>query len=536
MSSDALWWRNGVFYQVYPRSLMDSNGDGVGDLQGIIDRLDYLTDLGITAIWISPIYESPMADFGYDISDHKAVHPIFGDMETFDRLLAEAHKRDLRIVLDFVPNHTSDQHKWFIESRSSRGNPRRDWYIWKDARPGGGEPNNWIGNFGGSAWEWDEATQQYYLHLFLKEQPDVNWRNPEVVEAMHDVLRFWLDKGVDGFRADAVMFSIKDAQLRDNPPIEPNNPFKAFGVTQEPVHSQNQPEIHDLIRGLRSLCDEYPGDRVLIGETWFFDPHQLVKYYGRDLDEFHIPFNFTGTLLPWDASEVRKAVEAYYAAIPDGAVPNFVLGNHDIHRLADRFGYENHRSAGMLLLTLWGVPTMYYGDEIGMRDVEIPPDRQQDPWGINMPDIDVGRDPERTPMQWDDSANSGFSPPGVEPWLPVASDYKLVNVRTQLSDPNSTLSFYRTLLRLRRSLPALHRGGFEFVDRLREDVLGYVRSTHNQRLLVVINFGGSARTVDVRRLSGSGKVLLSTQPTEVRDVDLGQLALRPNESLVIDLK
>ncbi len=527
-----VWWRHGVIYQIYPRSFMDTNGDGIGDLRGVIQRLDYLEELGVDAIWLSPIYRSPMKDFGYDVSNHTDIDPVFGDLETFDLLLAEAHKRHLRVILDYVPNHTSDQHPWFIESRKSNDGPKQDWYLWRDAKPDGSEPNNWVSHFGGKAWEWDDSRQQYYLHLFLKEQPDLNWRNPDVVGAMHGVMRFWFDRGIDGFRVDAVMYSIKHPDFPDNPPLYESSRYAEIGMSQEPVYTMNQPGIHDLIRDFRRICDSYEGDRVMIGETWFFDPSDLVKAYGANLDEFDLPFNFTSALLPWDAEEMRAAIESYYSALPKGALPNFVFGNHDIHRLATRFGHDNIRSAGMLLLTLWGAPTMYYGDEIGMRDVDVPPELTRD---VVMPDEDLRRDPERTPMQWDSTPNAGFSPAGAEPWLPVASDYEAVNVEAQQADPASHLSFYRSLLKLRRDTPALHGGSFKFVDGLPTGVLGYTRSATGQHLLVIINFESEPVTLNLAELARSAKVLLSSQLTRHAEVDIGSLAVEPHESLLLEL-
>ncbi len=526
------WWKRAVFYQIYPRSFMDSNADGVGDLDGINRRLDYLAELGIDALWISPVYPSPMKDFGYDVSDHEDIDPLFGDLAAFDRLIAAAHERGLRVVMDYVPNHTSDQHRWFRESRLSTTSPKRDWYIWKDARPDGSPPNNWESIFGGPAWHWDEASGQYYLHLFLQEQPDLNWRNPEVVEAMENVLRFWLDRGVDGFRMDAVMLCIKQADFRDNPPVAGDSPWKKLGLTLEPLHTLNQPELHHMLRRFRALLDGYPSRPVMIGETWLFDPAELAAYYGPDLDEFQIPFNFMGTRLPWEAAAVRDALEAYYAALPEGATPNFVLGNHDVHRLATRFGYDNHRSAGLLLLTLWGIPTMYYGDEIGMQDVPIGPAESVDPWGLRRPGLDIGRDPARTPMQWDATLNAGFSPPKAKPWLPLASNYRERNVAAQREDTASTLNFYKALLRLRREHPALQRGGFAFVDPVPGGVLAYVRSAEGQRLLVAINFEASAKTVDLSALGGAGELLLSTHATPAGAV-ASALTLGPHESALI---
>jgi alpha-glucosidase len=535
MGERFLWWKHGVFYQIYPRSFMDSNGDGIGDLQGIIDRLDYLTYLGVDVIWISPIYPSPMADFGYDVSDYTGVHPMFGDMDTFDRLLEQAHGRGLRVVLDYVPNHTSDQHPWFVQSRSSRDNPRRDWYIWKDARPDGSPPNNWHSLFGGSAWEWDEETGQYYLHSFLKEQSDLNWRNPQVVEAMHDVLRFWLDRDVDGFRVDAILCCAKHPDFPDNPPIQADSPFAAFGMTQAPLYNTNQPEVHDIVRGFRQVTDSYDGDRVLIGEVGIPDLVELVKYYGEGLDEFQIPFNFATLFAPWDARVLRQAITNYYALLPQDATPNFVFGNHDFPRPATRCGLANHRSVGMLLLTLWGIPTVYYGDELGMENVPISPDRVRDPAMIRIGDAGQGRDPERTPMQWDDSPNAGFAPAGVEPWLPVSKDYERVNVEAERRDATSTLSFYRRLLGLRREMPALYRGEFAFVEGTPEDVLAYARSADGKQALVVVNSGDHAYTLDLSASGGSARLLLSSRFSELCDVDLGSLPINPHESLLLEL-
>jgi len=535
LNQEFIWWMHGVFYQIYPRSFMDSNGDGIGDLQGIINRLDYVVELGVDAIWISPIFSSPMQDYGYDVSDYTDIHPMFGDMATFDRLLAAVHERNLRLVLDYVPNHTSDQHQWFIESRSSHDNPKRDRYIWKDAKSDGTPPNNWESIFGGSVWEWDEKTHQYYLHSFLKEQPDLNWRNPEVVKTMQDVLRFWLDKGVDGFRMDTIMSCIKHTDFPDNPPIKDNSPFKQFGLSLEPVYSMSQPEVHEISRGFRRIFDSYNGNRVMIGETWIFVLTELVKYYGEKLDEFHIPFNFMGTTISWNAAKMKDAISAYYAVIPKGATPNFVFGSHDVHHLATRFGPENHRSAAMLLLTLWGIPTIYYADELGMEDVDIPPERWQDLWGKNRPDLNINRDPERTPMQWNDSPNAGFSPAGVETWLPVAGNYQEFNVSNQLRRQTSTLNFYKTLLKLRREMQALHAGNFDFVEEVPVDIMAYVRNAEKQRVLVIINFEGSKHRINLSSLNKSGRLLLSSQSMKSNKVNLSDLVLNPHESLLIYL-
>ncbi len=365
-----LWWQNGIIYQIYPRSYQDSNGDGIGDLQGIIQRLPYLQQLGIKAIWISPIYPSPMADFGYDISDYKGIWPGFGTMADFDNLLRRIHDMDMKLILDLVPNHSSDEHPWFVESRSSRDNPKRDWYIWKDARPDGRPPNNWLSVFGGGAWEWDDHTRQYYYHAFLVKQPDLNWRNPEVEAAMLDVMRFWLDKGVDGFRVDAMWHLIKDQQWRDNPRNPEYNDTMATYNQLLPVYSTDQPELHSIVAKMRQVLDSY-NDRLMIAEI-YLPIHRLVAYYGVNNSEAHLPFNFLLISLPWDARQIAAAIDEYEGALPADAWPNWVIGNHDQPRITSRVGQAQAMVAAVLLLTLRGTRTLYYGDEIGMRDVPIP--------------------------------------------------------------------------------------------------------------------------------------------------------------------
>ena len=427
------WWRTGVIYQIYPRSFQDSNGDGVGDLEGVIGRLGYLTELGVDAIWISPIFPSPMADFGYDVSDYCAIDPLFGNLEVFERLVAEAHRLGLKIILDYVPNHTSDQHPWFVESRVSRTNPKRDWYIWRDPRSDGAAPTNWLSEFGGRAWTWDAQTAQFYYHAFLPEQPDLNWRNPEVVAAMLAVLRFWLARGVDGFRVDAIHHLIEDARFADNPPNpvwhEHMSPARRFLRT----HTMDHPETHDAIAKMRLAVEEYGRGKLLIGEA-YLPIDKLVAYYGADLRGFHLPFNFHLISTPWNPTSIAALVEAYEAKLPLGGWPNWVLGNHDRSRLSTRIGGGQARVAAMLLLTLRGTPTLYQGDEIGMRDVSIPPNRVQDPWEKNVPGLGLGRDPERTPMQWSDAEHAGFS--SVDPWLPVSTDFATVNVERFGAQPD----------------------------------------------------------------------------------------------------
>jgi alpha-glucosidase len=524
-----LWWQRGIVYQVYPRSFMDANGDGIGDLPGLISRLDYLRWLGVDAIWISPIYPSPMKDFGYDVADYTAVHPMFGTLEDFDRLLSAAHARDLKVILDFVPNHTSDQHPWFLESRGSRDNPKRDWYIWRDPAPGGGPPNNWLSCFGGSGWELDPATGQYYYHAFLKEQPDLNWRNPEVVEAMLGVLRFWLDRGVDGFRVDVIYHLVKDASFCDNPKNprwrEGMDPFQAL----VPVHTTDRPEVHDIIMRMRGLFDEYE-DRVLIGEI-YLPLERLVAYYGADLKGAHLPFNFQLISAAWDASHLARLIAEYEAALPEGGWPNWVLGNHDQHRIASRVGPAQARVAAMLLLTLRGTPTLYYGDEIGMRDVPIPPDMVQDPFERNVPGKGLGRDPERTPMQWDARPNAGFS--AATPWLPIAADFGRVNVEAQRGDRRSMLSLYQRLIALRRGEPALEVGRLETREAT-GDVLAYIRRGRagEPGFFVALNLGP-----EPHRVGGipDGAIALSTHLDREGERVRGAIDLRGDEGVVIRL-
>ncbi|MGA7731777.1 MAG: alpha-amylase family glycosyl hydrolase [Chloroflexia bacterium] len=531
MEGHYLWWQKGTVYQIYPRSFMDSSGDGVGDLAGILARLDYLEWLGIDAVWLSPIYPSPMADFGYDVADYSGIEPMFGTMDDFDRLLADVHRRGMKLILDLVPNHTSDEHPWFLESRSSRDNPKRDWYMWRDPSPDGGPPNNWLSAFGGSAWEWDEQTGQYYLHSFAVEQPELNWRNPEVEAAVFDAIRFWLDKGVDGFRVDVIYVMIKDDLFRDNPP----NPDYQSG--QDPSHSQlhlytnNRPEVHDIIQRMRKLFDEYD-ERVMIGEIYL--PYsELMLYYGPNNDEAHLPFNFQLILLPWKADVIRAAVNSYEAALPALGWPNWVLGNHDQHRIATRVGREQARVANMLLLTVRGTPTCYYGDELAMVDVEIPPDMVRDPQELGKPGLGLGRDPERTPMQWDSSRNAGFTA-GIS-WLPVAPDYKLYNVEAERDDPASMLTLFRQLLNLRRASPALSVGGYVDFPSDELDVFSFMREHENERMLVVLNFSHEPHVFGIGPEAGVAQIALSTVPDREGQVDLANVELAADEGVILRL-
>jgi alpha-glucosidase len=533
------WWQTGVIYQIYPRSFQDSNGDGIGDLVGITQRLDYLSDtLGVDTVWLSPIYPSPMHDFGYDVADYCGIHPLFGNLSDFERLLAETHRRGMKLILDLVPNHTSDEHPWFIESRSSRDNSKRDWYIWRDPAPGGGLPNNWRSFFGGPAWTFDEKTGQYYLHEFVRQQPELNYRNPAVVSALHDTMRFWLDQGVDGFRVDVIWLMMKDPLFRDEPPNPDWNGINPFDSLQH-IHTANLPEVHELIKGMRSVLDSY-AERMMVGEIYLPNP-ELMKYYGAPgQQECHLPFNFQLIDTSWEAPSVKKVVDDYEIALPPGAWPNWVLGNHDRHRLATRVGAHQARLAAMLLLTLRGTPTCYYGDELGLENVPIPPEMVQDPPAVNQPEIAhlVGRDPVRTPMQWDDSPRAGFSAPGAKsPWLPLAANYREVNVARQLAQPRSILNFYRKLLAYRRSSSALKIGLYRSVELksagAQQNCFVYERESRDQRLLVALNFSGQEQALGLPH-TGSGVIALSTElEREDRVEELSSFSLNPNEGCLI---
>ncbi len=526
-TTDDLWWQRGIFYQIYPRSFQDTDGDGVGDLRGIVERLPYLRRLGIDAVWLSPIFPSPMADFGYDISDYTAIDRVFGTMADFDVLIDAAHASGLKLILDLVPNHTSDRHPWFVESRTSRANPRRDWYIWRDPGTDGGPPNNWLSEFGGSAWQYDEGSGQYYYHAFLAQQPDLNWRNPAVRRAIHDVMRFWLRKGVDGFRVDVIWHLIKDDQFRDNP-INPN--FREGQPPNQrlvPLYTTDRPEIHDLVGEMRRVTDEFD-HRVLIGEI-YLPIERLVSYYGKDLLGSQMPFNFALLSAAWNARAIEKIIAEYERSLPKDAWPNWVLGNHDRPRVATRVGKEQARIAAMLLLTLRGTPTLYYGDEIGMRQVAIAPARVRDPFEKNVPGIGVGRDGCRTPMQWDATPNAGFS--NGAPWLPLAGDAVHENVRNLEADETSILSLYKALIKLRRHNPPLVTGRYEPIA-AENDLLIYRRHSLDASLVIVLNFAAEPISLASDPIGLQGEILLSTFMDRTGEAISGSLDLRGNEGVV----
>jgi alpha-glucosidase len=509
------WWREAVCYQIYPRSFQDSDANGIGDLRGIIERLDYLNDgtkrsLGVDAIWLSPTFPSPMKDFGYDVSDYCAVHTDFGTLETMDELIAQCHRRNIRVLLDYVPNHTSDQHPWFVESRSSRHNPKRDWYFWRNPQPDGSPPNNWVSVFGGAAWTLDETTGQYYLHSFLKEQPDLNWRNPEVVRAMHDALRFWLDRGIDGFRIDVLGRILKHPELADNPP----NPDYDDAMTEAhrllPVYSDNYEDVFDAVVGIRKVLDEFP-DSVAVGEV-FGTPDIIARYHGGEaLDGLHLAFNFElvkrgAVTTPWDAGVIRGIVSTLEQVYPAGAQPCYAMNNHDQSRFVSRHdedgqGQLRARAAALLLLGLRSTPFLYYGEEIGMTDVAIPADRLQDPARFQH----IGRDPQRTPMQWTRSEGRGFST--VEPWLPYGPIE--VNVEAQLDDPDSLLSLYRRAIWSRKHEPSLHAGVFRELQSPHDTFVFRRHAEGARAVLCAVNTAAEPRKIEVQE--DVSEVLLATE-------------------------
>jgi alpha-glucosidase len=516
------WWKSATIYQIYPRSFCDATGDGIGDLRGVTSRLDYLSWLGIDAIWICPFYRSPMADFGYDVSDHTDVDPLFGTLHDFDHLLAEAHSRAIRVLIDWVPNHTSDRHSWFIESRSSRSSPKRDWYLWRDASPQGGPPNPWRSAFTrfGSAWTWDAGTGQYYLHSFSPQQPDLNWANPDMVTAMHATLRFWLDRGVDGFRIDAIPELSKDRM--------PGN-----GKRAEAILPLDRPSIHDHLRGVRKVIDEYR-NRVIVGEVTILDQERLVGYVNTG-DELHLAHNFALLQQPWDPGRVRAVVDTFESLVAPGAWPCWLLGNHDNPRVASRWGGDGSgarraRVAALMLLTLRGTPFLYQGDELGLEDVPVPREAV----------VDIaGRDPQRAPMPWAPPSSAGTGAgftTGRRPWLPLTDAAEDVNVATQSQDASSILSLYRRILEARKRHLALQLGTYEAVETDRA-VFGYLRRHGDERLLVLLNFSDHrVRPLPSTGIPEGSVMLLSTAPRRTAgDADLAALQLEPEEGVLLHL-
>ncbi|MBN2875403.1 MAG: DUF3459 domain-containing protein [Spirochaetales bacterium] len=524
--NDKLWWQRAVFYQVYPRSFADSDGDGVGDLRGIETRLDYLVELGIDAMWISPFFKSPMKDFGYDISDYRAVDPLFGTLDDFTSLLEAAHERGLRVVVDLVVNHSSDEHPWFIEARSSKSARTHDWYIWKPMS-GKKPPNNWVSLFEQrSAWYPNEATGEWYLATFTRNQPEFNWRNPELRAAIYDEARFWLDLGADGYRMDVATAYIKDDEFRSNPRSLTMNP----DLFQHHIYDRNRPEVHEIFREFRALADSY-GDRVLIGETHGRDAQLAASCHGNDKDELHMAFNFDFLFRPWSARSFRESADRWYSLLPEGAWPNFTLSNHDQKRHYARYRSgawtePRARVAAAMLLCLRGTPFLYYGEELGMDCRELPRSKLRDPLGIATWPLRYGRDPERTPMQWDASENAGFS--SAEPWLPVNPDYRERNVASQQSDPESLLRWYTKLLALRRTESALQTGALSWLD-APSDVMAWSRTAGTTRIDVYLNCSPRKPEVAV----APGRVLLGSDAGAGDGIVAGQRRLRPYEVLIM---
>jgi alpha-glucosidase len=531
------WWKRAVIYEIYPRSFQDSNGDGVGDINGITSRLDYLRGLGIDAIWISPMYPSPLVDFGYDVSDYTAIDPLYGSMTDFDHLVAEAKKRDIRVIMDLVPNHTSDQHPWFKESRSSRTNPKRDWYIWRDGKVPGLPPNNWQSWFGHSAWTLDSKTNQYYYHHFYVQQPDLNWRNPEVRKAMYDVMRFWLNHGVAGFRLDAVSRLFEDPNLHDDPIVAGKNVYGDPNIVHK--YTDNLPEVHEVLREMRKVVDAYPGNPVLISEADEPNITELTKMYGEKNDEIQLPMDFQiADVNRLSAPEFRKLLDEVEKN-PSGGQPHFFFSNHDQDRTWDRYGDGVHNEQiaklmATLLLTVRATPLLYYGEEIGMRTT--PPLRKedvQDPIGILGWPKEKGRDGERTPMQWDTSKNAGFTT-SDHPWLPIPPSASKYNVQVESQEPESVFTFYRRLIDLRRNQNGLRNGSYQTLDPDNPNVLAYLRKNPGvgASTLVVLNMSAQPQTVSYD-LNGYGiklkvaKPLVTAPEIPGKTVDLSSLTIAP---------
>ena len=531
------WWKHAVIYEIYPRSFQDSNGDGVGDINGITSRLDYLKDLGIGAIWITPMYPSPLVDFGYDVADYTALDPLYGTLADFDHLLAEAKKRNVRVIMDLVPNHTSDQCSWFKESRSSRTNPKRDWYIWRDGKGPGEPPNNWQSWFGHSAWQLDPATNQYYYHHFYTEQPDLNWRNPQVRKAMYDAMRFWLDRGAAGFRLDAVSRLFEDPNLHDDPILPGKNAYGDPNIQHK--YTDNLPEIHEVLREMRRVVDAYPGNPVLISEADEPNIKELTKMYGTKNDEVQLPMDFQiADVNKLSAPEFRRLLDEADHNAAHGQ-PEFFFSNHDQPRQWDRYGDGVHNDQiaklmAALLLTTRQTPLMYYGEEIGMRTT-LPTRKEdvQDPIGkIGWPE-EKGRDGERTPMQWDNSKGSGFST-ADHTWLPIPPSAAEYNVKVESGDPNSILSFYKRLLAMRQSEPGLRNGSYVSLDRDDPYVLAYLCKNpgSGDSILVVLNMSGEPRTVKLDLASlgfkgSSARTLLAAPLPEQDSMPLAQFTIAP---------
>jgi alpha-glucosidase len=534
------WWKHAVIYEVYPRSYGDSNNDGTGDLRGITEHLDHLAKLGVDAIWITPCFPSPQVDFGYDVSDYRNIDPQYGTLADFDQLVGEAKKRNIKVILDFVVNHTSDKHRWFVQSEESKTNPYRDYYIWRDGKSAAQPPNNWTSEFGGPSWTLSQTTNQWYYHFFYPQQPDLNWRNPKVEQEMFDVTRFWYRRGVYGFRLDAVDTLFEDPNLTDNPPAEGTD---AYGMAKQQHLNDHRPaEVHAELQKLRKVADEFPG-RVLIGETWTQTPEELAAYYGRFNNELQMPMYFNFTKVPTlDASQFRQKVAAIESN-PVHGWPVYVLSNHDIRRYVDRYGNATNKDQvaklmSALYLTLRGTAIMYYGEEIGMENND--PKRVEDVKDVigrkGWPK-EIGRDGKRTPMQWNTSVNAGFNK-GATPWLPVDANYKTHNVATEAAEPNSILNWYRGLIELRRDNAAFYEGDYVSLNDSDPNVMTYLRESKTGSVLVVLNFSAQPQTVavDTTRIgSSAAKVLMATNP-QTRNLNVSQIKLDPYGVVIAEIR
>ncbi|WP_454062538.1 alpha-amylase family glycosyl hydrolase [Candidatus Nitrospira salsa] len=522
MSRALHWWQEGVIYQVLVPSFLDSNGDGIGDLSGLSERLDYLQWLGARAIWLSPIYPSPFADLGYDVMDYCHIAPQYGSLNDFDKLLADVHRRDMKLILDWVPNHTSDEHPWFIDSRSNRESAKRDWYLWHDANADGSPPNNWISVFGGSVWQWDPNTDQYYLHTFHEKQPDLNWRNSDVQAAMFDTMRFWLNRGVDGFRIDALDLLLKDEQFRNNP----SNPEYQEGQGPDtqllPYYTRDQQGVHEIIATMRRVAEEFGDDRLLAGEL-YLSVEKVMAYYGGEAPELHLPLNMQFSWTPWNAEEIGSSLKTYLHHVPSNGWPSWLLSTHDCLRLAMRCPGDQMRVAAMLLFTLPGTPVHYFGEEIGMRGVPIPADQAIDPQGRR---VGRNRDPERTPMQWNTEQHAGFSV--HEPWLPIAEDFHTANVAVQSANPRSLLNLYRKLFTFQRETIL---GQLELVT-IQGPLLVYRRMHEREDCLILLNFSNEPQCLD-HDASFHASVRLSTFLDREDEHMQAFIHLRGNEGLIV---
>ena len=530
MSNDFCWWKHGIVYHIYPQSFYDANGDGIGDLQGIMQKLDYLAELGVDAIWLSPIYPSPLADGGYDITNYKDINAIYGSMNDFKQLLETAHKKGIRIIMDLVLNHTSEQHPWFQESRSSLDNPKRDWYIWQ-APKNKKAPNNWRTNFGEKAWKYDPVTCEYYYHSFFYEQPDLNWRNPEVKQAMFEVAEFWLEQGIDGFRLDVINMLYKDKKLR-------NNPISNFFSNKRKVFNRNRGSVYKILREFRQLLDKY-ADKTSVGEIYAMPPGDTKlasSFLGAGNDMLHLAFDFSLVFTRWKAALYYKTIKRIYRKIPREGWPCFFLSNHDVGRSTKRFGivffkYQKAKLHALLLLTLKGTPFVYYGDEIGMENASIAKDQIRDLYGKLFYPLFKGRDGFRTPMQWNSNANAGFSE--GKPWLPVHPNYQSINVEAEAKISDSVYSIYKQLMQLRKNHKVLQSGNIKFLCKGKRNILAYQRCLQGEKLFVFLNFSFLQKRLDIN--TEGMEQLFSTHP-QANSIENGKVVLKPYQGLIIHSK